>query len=50
MPVRALEVVSKPVIVLVKWYTGSTASASHCGKQGREVTKWKVCQSNNLEE
>jgi len=42
MPVRALEVVSKPVvekIVLVKWYTGSTASAGHCGKQGREVTK-----------
>ena len=47
MPVRALEVVAKLVIVLVKWYTGITASASHCGKQGRrngkfaKVTIWK---------
>ena len=37
MPVQALEVVAKLVIVLVKWYTGSTTSASHCGKQGRKL-------------
>ena len=28
MPVQGLEVVAKLVTVLVKWYTGSTTSAS----------------------